>query len=284
VAANPQISNPDMIHPGEVINLPSGAHDPEQPEGPSGPTGPDDTPGPSGELSDFDYNMISGVDGNPNITPEFISEVEAMAERLGTQPEYIMAVMSFESGGSFSPSIRNPVSGATGLIQFIPPTARGLGTSTAELSRMSPVEQLEFVEKYFSQPQYAGKLGSVEGLYSAVLSGQAKPNPDDTLPNFVRGHINYTQNAPLDINGDGRITSGEASSEVVSRLYGGVADVQRQLVNAGAVPAGQQGGMQTDWNPPATLTMKPVACCLISMVHKMVQAPADQQPAMLILG
>jgi len=162
--------------------------------------------------------------------------------------------MSFESGGTFSPSVKNPVSGATGLIQFIPNTARGLGTSTAELSRMSPVEQLDFVEKYFDQPHFAGKLGSVEGLYSAVLSGQAKPNPDDTLPNFVRGHQNYTQNAPLDINGDGRITSGEAASEVVSRLYGGVSEVQQKLLDAGAVPAGQQSGFTDGDFGPATQT------------------------------
>ncbi|MBX2836547.1 MAG: LysM peptidoglycan-binding domain-containing protein [Gammaproteobacteria bacterium] len=245
LAANPQISNPDLIHPGDVINLPSGT---ENPGGPGGPTGPAETPAPDNPPGgpaaggDFDYDMISGVAGNQNITPEFINEVEAMAERLGTRPEYLMAVMSFESAGSFDPAIENPLSGATGLIQFIPSTARGLGTSTNELSRMSPLEQLEFVEKYFDQPHFAGKLGSVEGLYSAVLSGQAKPNPDDTLPNFVRGHQNYTQNAPLDINGDGRITSGEASSEVVSRLYGGVPAVQQQLIDAGAVPANQQSG------------------------------------------
>jgi len=243
IALNPQIRNPDLIYPGDRITVSSQRNG----GGPVGPDGPNNTPAPDGQSGprasgDFDYNMISGVEGNRNISPEFINEVEAMAERLGTQPEYLMAVMSFESAGTFDPAIRNPLSGATGLIQFIPDTARGLGTSTSELARMSPTEQLEFVEKYFDQPHFAGKLGSVEGLYSAVLSGQAKPNPDDTLPNFVRGHINYTQNAPLDINGDGRITSGEAASEVVSRLYGGVADVQQQLLNAGAVPAGQQGG------------------------------------------
>src|SRR3546814_2680637 len=28
---------------------------------------------------EFDYNRISGVEGNPNVTPEFINAVEAMA-------------------------------------------------------------------------------------------------------------------------------------------------------------------------------------------------------------
>ena len=38
-----------------------------------------------------------------------------------------MAVMSFETGGTFDPGIRNAAgSGATGLIQFMPSTAAGL--------------------------------------------------------------------------------------------------------------------------------------------------------------
>jgi len=61
-----------------------------------------------------------------------------MAGRLGAKPEHLLAVMSFETGGSFSPSETNFI-GATGLIQFIPDTARGLGTSTAQLARMNSV-------------------------------------------------------------------------------------------------------------------------------------------------
>src|SRR5690606_7347779 len=100
----------------------------------------------------FDYNRIQGLQGNPNVTEAFLRGVEEMAGRLGTRPEYILAVMSFETGGSFSPGVRNGVgSGATGLIQFMPTTARELGTSTDALARMSAVEQLEYVERYFAQ-------------------------------------------------------------------------------------------------------------------------------------
>src|SRR3546814_21044933 len=80
-----------------------------------------------------------------------------MAARLGTKPEYLMAVMSFETGGSFSPAqANNAGSGATGLIQFMPNTAAGLGTSAAALAQMSPVEQLQYVEPYFMEPAGAG--------------------------------------------------------------------------------------------------------------------------------
>ena len=53
----------------------------------------------------------------------FQQEVSAVAGRLGISEADLMAVMSFETGGTFSPSIPNAAgSGATGLIQFMPST------------------------------------------------------------------------------------------------------------------------------------------------------------------
>lgn len=167
----------------------------------------------------FDYNRIDGVQGNPNVTEAFISEVEAMAERLGTQPEYLMAVMSFETGGSFSPAQRNNAGGsATGLIQFMPGTATELGTSTAALARMTPVEQLRYVEQYFNNRSDRGDLNTLEGVYTTVLYGSPRPDPNSTL--FSQGSAAYRANAPLDLNRDGRITAGEATSFVRGRING----------------------------------------------------------------
>lgn len=186
----------------------------------------------------FDYNSIQGVSGNHFVTAEFITGVEAMAGRLGTRPEYILAVMSFETGGTFNPAIRNGI-GATGLIQFLTSTARGLGTTTDALARMSSVGQLRFVEKYFDQPNFRGRLGTLEGLYTAVLSGTARSNPEDVL--FTRGTRAYEQN-PLDWNRDGQITAGEAVTPVAARLYGGVRRVQQRLVDLNFVPENQKPG------------------------------------------
>ncbi|MBS1795829.1 MAG: peptidoglycan-binding protein [Acidobacteria bacterium] len=184
----------------------------------------------------FDYNQIQGVRGNRFVTAEFLNGVESMAQRIGTRPEYILAVMSFETGGTFDPGKRNGI-GATGLIQFLPSTAEGLGTSTGALARMSSTEQLRYVEKYFDQPQFRGRLGSLEGLYTAVLSGRARQNGDDVL--FTRGTRAYAQN-PLDWDNDGRITAGEAVMPVAARMYGGVRAVQQRLVDGGFVPEDQQ--------------------------------------------
>lgn len=169
--------------------------------------------------SGFDYNRIQGVQGNTHVTPAFIREVEAMAQRLGTRPEYLMAVMSFETGGSFSPGVRNGAgSGATGLIQFMPGTASELGTSTDALARMSAMDQLQYVERYFNNRSDPGDLNTLEGVYTTVLYGSPRPDPDSTL--FSQGSAAYRMNAPLDVNRDGRITAGEATSFVRQRIDG----------------------------------------------------------------
>jgi murein DD-endopeptidase MepM/ murein hydrolase activator NlpD len=223
-AAN-DIANPNLIYPGDRLRLPG------QPTAVAGTNGGGNGGAPatgSAAGGSLNINRIQNVEGNPNVTPAFLQKVNAMAERLGTKPEYLLAVMSFESG--LNPKAVNGDSGATGLIQFLPSTARGLGTSTAALKGMSAEQQLQYVEKYFEQ--YKGKLGTLEGAYTAVLSGTARPDPNATL--FSSGTAAYSQNRGLDFNADGRITSGEATSAVASRMFGGVKAVQERLVQVGA--------------------------------------------------
>lgn len=167
----------------------------------------------------FDYNRIQGVRGNRHVTAAFIRGVEAMATRIGARPEHVLAVMSFETGGTFSPGVRNGAgSGATGLIQFMPATARELGTSTEALARMSAVDQLEYVERYFARRSDPGDLRTLEGVYTTVLYGSPRPDPGSTL--FSSGTSAYRMNAPLDLNRDGRITAGEATSFVRNKIDG----------------------------------------------------------------
>lgn len=183
----------------------------------------------------FNYTLIQGVKGNTNVTDDFIKGVEKMADRLKTKPEYILAAISFETGGTFSPSITNGI-GATGLIQFLKTTAKALGTTTDDLRKMAVVEQLEFVEKYLKP--FKGKLDSLEAVYTSILSGSPK-KPDDVL--FKLGTPAYKLN-PLDWNDDGKITAREATTIVGARLFGGVKAVQRKLLELGIVPLNIQEG------------------------------------------
>ena len=62
-------------------------------------------------------------------------------------------------GETFSPSIRNKGTKATGLIQFMPKTAIGLGTTIDELAGMTQVQQMDYVYTYFKS--YTGRLKMV---------------------------------------------------------------------------------------------------------------------------
>jgi len=57
-----------------------------------------------------------------------------------------MTVMFIESAATFRADITNSI-GATGLIQFMPDTAKRLGTSTEALRKMGAINQLDYVFK-----------------------------------------------------------------------------------------------------------------------------------------
>lgn len=100
---------------------------------------------------------------------EFLAEVHAMADRLGTSAQWIIDVMGHETDGTFSPSIPNN-KGAVGLIQFYPGTPERLGTTSAKLAKMSRKEQLKYVEKYLTP--YKADLGKgIEYVAAAVFGG-----------------------------------------------------------------------------------------------------------------
>ena len=158
---------------------------------------------------------IGNVAGMENTSPAFRQKVVEVAERLKMDPTHLMAVMSFETGETFSSSVKNRHTGATGLIQFMPKTARSLGTSTSALAQMSPERQLDYVEKYLEP--YAGKMNSVEDAYMAVLWPAAVGDgPNRVL--FKRGTRTYRQNSGLDINNNGHITAREAANKVRAKI------------------------------------------------------------------
>lgn len=145
----------------------------------------------------------------------FRVKTREIAGRQSIDPNWLMAVMGFETGYTFSPAARNPGSSATGLIQFIESTAVGLGTTTAQLARMTAVRQLDYVEAYYQT--YAGRIRNLGDAYLAVLWPAAVGRPDsyvmwerDTGP-YQR---EYAANSGLDVNRDGKITRGEAVASV----------------------------------------------------------------------
>lgn len=157
---------------------------------------------------------VARVKGLDKTSPGYLREHVRTAERRGLDPSYLAAVISFETGGTFSPSIKNPVSGATGLIQFMPSTAHQLGTTTTKLSQLSAEKQLAYVDEYYRQiVAWKGKLQSLEDHYLAVL-GPANVGKPPSAVLYSSPSKAYTQNAALDKSGDGTITNEEATTPV----------------------------------------------------------------------
>ena len=159
-------------------------------------------------------NLVN-VPGIENTSAAFRKKVLKIADRLLIEPNFLMAIMSFETGATFDPKIKNKQSGATGLIQFMPSTAKSLGTSIEELEKMTAVEQPDYVEKYFAPRK--GKLLTIEDAYMAVLYPKGIGKGKDFVL-FEKGSVQYKQNSGLDVNGDGKITVGEACRKVSERL------------------------------------------------------------------
>lgn len=109
-------------------------------------------------------------------TPEFMAKLNEVCDNLGCSVADMLIVMDAESG--ISTTARNPKSRARGLIQFMPDTARGLGTSVEALAQMSWVEQLDYVEKYFRP--YRWKLHTVYDLYLATFHPASLGKPKNT--------------------------------------------------------------------------------------------------------
>ena len=144
----------------------------------------------------------------------------AISERLQVSPDFLMSCMAFESGETFSPLIRNAAgSGAVGLIQFMPSTARTLKTSSDELRGMSPERQLDYVEAYFKP--YAGRLHSIEDIYMTILYPKAIGKGSDYVL-FKSGTVAYNQNKGLDRDQDGAVTVREAAEAVRAKYRKGL--------------------------------------------------------------
>lgn len=147
-------------------------------------------------------------------TPEdFQRELVRMATRLGLDPSPIAAVMSIES--AFKPNARNPHTRATGLIQFMPATAIGLGTTIDELAQISALQQLPFVEKYFRP--LVPRIKTPGDYYMAVFMPAHVGEPGETEL-FRKGTKGYEQNAVLDRDGDGVIRIADVTRTIEARL------------------------------------------------------------------
>ena len=172
--------------------------------------------------------------------------MEEIEQRLRMAPGSLLAVMRFETGGTFDPAERNRAgSGATGLIQCMPSTAKSLGASTDALAKMSAEDQLDYVEKYLRP--YTGKMGTLKDAYMAVLYPKAIGKPE-WYPLFTASQqpTAYQQNAGLDRDKKGMVTVGDAVARV--QQAGGEDGAARTVQS----PPGRDWGQELRFTAAAT--------------------------------
>ena len=204
----------------------------------------------------------------------FDQKVAEVSQKLGIDdPNKLKAVMQFES--RMNPAQKNqsvPPSGATGLIQFMPDTARDLGTTTDQLEKMSAVDQMDYVYKYYQE--VAGKVNDINELAIATLAGKHSPalgKPDDYVL-FKEGSLAYQQNEGLDKGLDGKkkhyITKGDYTARI------------RDIYQKGqfSTPAGEQP-QEANAAPPSTSpNTSPVAPASLPSTADNSATPAISSP------
>lgn len=165
------------------------------------------------------YRAVSAR-AKKNLGPEFLARVKEVAQNINCDYKDLLAVMNSESG--LDPSIQN-LAGyqAYGLIQFIPDAAREIGTSVDKLVKMSAVEQLDYVEKFYLKARetrgFGNKKFTAADLYAITfLPARANRNVlcvkgERWETGRKKGQLKnwYEANTGFDKNGDGKIEKSE---------------------------------------------------------------------------
>lgn len=125
------------------------------------------------------------------------------ARRLGINPNDLAAVISFETGGTFSTNARNPGSSATGLIQFMEDSdgkkdGKYFGMTRAQFGNLLPLQQMDHVVS-FLKGKGIKPGANVAQVYDAVAGY-----------GYKKGTKAYASNKVWDVNKDGVVAKGEA--------------------------------------------------------------------------
>ena len=148
------------------------------------------------------------------VSSDFKTKVIEIARDLGTNPDFLMAAMYFESGGTFSPSILNKAgSGAVGLIQFMPKTAINLGTTVESTQSYVSRRPIRICQKVLVALQRTAQW-SGRCLHEYPLAGCRGKTSNVVLFDSTKTPITYKQNKGLDVNNDGTVTKTEAAPQV----------------------------------------------------------------------
>jgi RHS repeat-associated protein len=149
---------------------------------------------------------------------DFKSKLLEVSYNLGHDPNKLLAVMAQETGDKFKPDVWNGNT-AVGLIQFtsIALTEINKQNNTSytkeSVSKMTAVEQLNLVQKYYQLPILKNKTFKEIEDYAIATFAPAYMGKGSSTVIYKTGDKGYKQNKALDTNGDGNITVGEVGAK-----------------------------------------------------------------------
>lgn len=138
-------------------------------------------------------------------TAEELAKIVEISKRLLFNPNYLIAAMALETGGTFNPKLVNSL-GFTGVIQIGSEAAKDInrrkGTTITtgkdgSLVKMSLLEQLTYVE-YYLEP-FKGKLNTLADLYLAILF------PVDCGKGNQPDYVVFDKQLKLDYDASGKV-------------------------------------------------------------------------------
>jgi hypothetical protein len=151
-------------------------------------------------------------------------KMRKIADDLGIKTKWLYKIIFAESGGnpkainrqrgdSKEDTIRIKMGRAVGLIQFMPNTAIGLGTTTKALYNMTVSEQLDYVHLYYKKALHGRKCTKQSTLYMVTFVPAMVGLHDSTIieTRNTNRHNIYKNNKRFDLNKDSVITIEEVN-------------------------------------------------------------------------
>lgn len=162
-------------------------------------------------------------DHTTDLSDAFFTGLRAIGSSLGVEPLYLLQTMMAES--SIRAEAHNPHGDASGLIQFMPATLRGLGWTAghAAFRQLSAEQQLPYVERYYRPYQHYG-LHSIARLRQATFLPATLPGGSEA-DRVLAGRDGpyaaaYRANSGLDRRHDGTIRVSDLTAAVERACVG----------------------------------------------------------------
>lgn len=120
-----------------------------------------------------------------DLTPSQTGALAQAATTLGISPDWLFAAIDHESG--WNPSIKNPLSSAQGLLQWIDSTSQGLGyDDTADLIAQNPTVEQQLLGPVVDYLKPYTPITSVDQLAAVIFYPAYKDKLDTPLPAAVQ--------------------------------------------------------------------------------------------------